>query len=223
MRQSGYNTRQGFTLIEVLIALAIFSMIAAGTATAVMRGLSVKKKVEKEWESHQAIRATLTIMTQDISLAFHKSKTQGLGFQTPERDKWFKSFFVGKSKELNFTSLSHRKQYENTHESELCEIGYQLQEKNLLRRLSTSPDADYDKGGKTQVLLENVENIEFRYYMKSKNHWYDHWDFEHSDYRDKFPEAVEVILTRHENAKKITVPTKIKVQLPKHRLPEVSP
>ena len=218
--------KYGFTLIEVLIAVAIFSFIALGTGTAIQRGITVKKVVEQEWAYAQGVRSAFMILERDLSLAFHKpSASPSFGFNTSDRDRWFKTFFKGKDKELHFTSLANRSIYANTHESELCEIGYQLTDdakelrlKNISRRLAIYIDDDPEKGGKTRVLLENIKDISFRYFSKEKDRWSDQWDSEHSDYKNKFPDAVEIkiSLPKKEGESQVT----LKVLLPQYSIPK---
>ena len=143
---------KGFTLIEVLVAMAIFSFIALGTSEAIRRGFNVKKVVEDQWNAIHGIRSALSIMQRDIHLAFHKplDSPDSFDFGEGSRERWFKGFFLGKSEELHLTSLSHRRLYENVHESELNEVGYRLSadpekagKNHLLRRSSVIVDADF--------------------------------------------------------------------------------
>src|SRR3989338_7988429 len=100
----------GFTLIEILIAMAILAFIATGTGAAVVRGIQVKKRVETEWQKAHGIRTALRILERDIYLAFHeKQKKSPFGFRSSDQDLWFKSFFKGKEDHLFFTSSSHRR------------------------------------------------------------------------------------------------------------------
>lgn len=226
LRMTGKN---GFTLIEVLVALTIFAFIAVGTATAVTRGLQVKKRVEEEWNKIHRIRTTLNIIRRDFYLAFHK-RAEKKGFSGGSQEGWFRTFFQGKETFVNFTSLSHRRLYENTHETELCEIGYALTadpkaltQKNLTRRLEIYVDDDPERGGKTQVLLENVKELTFKYFSSEKDRWYDDWDSSHSDYRDKFPYAIEVSFILMEGEKEIPYSTKVLLAHPNNVAPKAKP
>ena len=212
----------GFTLIEVLIAIAIFSFIALGTTGAITRSLKVKKMAEEQWNDIHALRTALTIMQRDISLAFHKSNLKPtFGLSSQKRDQWFRTFFKSRNNQLNFTSLTHRKIYEDAHESNLCEIGYQLSpdphnaaKSNITRRLSIYVDDDPEEGGKTQVLLENVKSLEFRFYSKEKDRWLEDWDSEHPDFKDKFPEAVQISMTLLSQGKETKYVTKVLIANP---------
>jgi general secretion pathway protein J len=226
--------RAGFTLIEVLIAMAIFSFIALGTSEAIRRGFNVKKVVEEQWNAIHGIRSALVIMQRDIHLAFHKSLDSDDSFDFGSRadEMWFKGFFIGKSEALHFTSLSHRKLYENVHESELNEVGYQLSadpekpgKNRLLRRSSVIVDQDRERGGEEDLLLEDIKEVQFRYFSKERDLWFDEWDTERLDFKNKFPDAIEIklIVFEKKGGKEETVEyaSKVLIALPNNK-PEES-
>lgn len=127
---------------------------------------------------------------------------------------------------MDFTSLSHRRLYENRHESEMCEIGYHLVEergisgrKQLARRFSTYIDDQPEKGGDSQAILDSVEKLQFRFYSKKDDRWHEAWDSEHIDFRDRFPEAVEIQLTLARRGEKVTYTTQVPLAFPNNERP----
>lgn len=224
----------GFTLIEVLIAMAIFSFIALGTSEAIRRGFNVKKVVEDQWNAIHGVRSAFVIMQRDIHLAFHKPLDSSDSFGGDTGEMWFVGFFIGKSEALHFTSLSHRKLYENVHESELNEVGYQLSadpeksgKNRLLRRSSVIVDQDHERGGEEDLLLEDIKEVQFRYFSKERDLWFEEWDTERIDFKDKFPDAVEIklIVFEKRGGKEETVEyvSKILIALPNNKESEKSP
>ncbi len=217
----------GFTLIEVIVAMSIFSFIAMATATAISRGMAVKKRAEREWEETHGVRTAMNFLSRDISLAFHVKKTATQSaFATPDRSRWFKTYFNGQSDQLSFTSLSNRRLYNNIHESELCEVGYSLlstdmkkeSEKSgqysLTRRKSPIIDEDWERGGEPLTLLDYIKEIQFKYYSQKQDRWFEEWDTSKRDFEDRFPEAVEIKLIVLYNQKEVEYSTKIMVSNP---------
>ena len=187
------------------------------------RGMAVKRRAEREWEETHGVRTAMNFLTRDISLAFHIKKPAQGSFFTPDRSRWFKTYFKGRSDQLHFTSLSNRKLYDNTHESEVCEIGYLLtahSEKEgagqyvLSRQKSPIIDEDEEKGGEPFALMEHVKEIQFKYYSQKKDRWSEEWDTEKRDFEDLFPDAVEVKLLVLQNQKEIPYVTKIMIANP---------
>ena len=212
-----YKNRGGFTLIEILVAMAIFAFIALGTAGAVSRSLKVKKITEEQWDRIHAVRTALSIMTRDLYLAFHRQRPERMfGSRVSDRERWFKSYFKAKEDHIFFTSLSHRKLYENRHESELSEISYTLtpdpdrpDRKNITRRSSPYIDDNPEEGGKSQIILSNVKTAAFRFYSKKNDRWTTDWDTEHRDFGDQFPDAVEIKFTLLTKDREKTYTTKV--------------
>ena len=224
------NFQSGFTLIEVIVAMSIFSFIAMATATAISRGMAVKKRAEREWEETHGIRTAMNFLTRDISLAFHVKKGVQDAFFTQDSGRWFKTYFKGQSDHLSFTSLSNRRLYDNTHESEICEVGYALSrsekedsEKNgqyfLSRRKSPIVDEDQERGGEPLPLLEHIKEIQFKYYSQKQDRWSEEWDTSRRDTENRFPEAVEIKLIVLLNQKEVEYSTKIIVANPNNEEP----
>lgn len=218
--------KKGFTLIEILIAMIIFSFIALGTGGAISRGLNVKKRVEKEWEEIHGIRTTLNIMSRDISLAFHVSKkAKSSMFGAADQNLWFKTYFIGKSNDLQFTSVSHRRYYQKTHESDLCEVGYRMETDSedssfyqLIRREDPIVDEEQNKGGIEHKVIGGIKELEFKYYSLKQERWLDEWDTSRRDYEDTFPEAIQIKLTFHKDDKDYEYSTKVLISSPNNEV-----
>lgn len=120
--------------------------------------------------------------------------------------------FVGKKNELYFTTLSFIRSRSSQPLSDQAEIGYYLtscrsrsdkkkRSQCLWRRSSPYVDNDVEKGGEDRVLVENVENLRFRYLSPHKETdelvWRENWmSDERGDKETKgfFPQAVEITL-----------------------------
>lgn len=61
----------GFTLLEVLISIAILAFISIYTATAIQNSIRSKKKYEKEIDRRSQLRSALDLISRDINLAFN--------------------------------------------------------------------------------------------------------------------------------------------------------
>jgi len=198
------------TLIEVMIALAIFSAIATFAITSTKTGMDIKAKVSDDNDYYHTSRTLLRHMEKDISLAFHSSLDTSLGQQNRQNQPLqsvyvLASFFKGTRDSLLFSSTSHKRMYKNTNETDTCEISYTMvtdpkdsSKNNLVKRESTFIDDKIDEGGSTYILAEGIEKLQFRY-LKPKigdgePAWVDRWDSTQGDYIYMFPLAVEVSL-----------------------------
>ncbi|MBI3017957.1 MAG: type II secretion system protein [Deltaproteobacteria bacterium] len=227
------KSQSGFTLIEIIVAMSIFSFIAMATATSISRGMAVKKRAEREWDETHGIRTAMNFLNRDISLAFHVKKPPQGAFFTQDSSRWFKTYFKGQADQLSFTSLSNRRLYTNTHESEVCEVGYSLtssekeedSEKNgrysLSRRKSPVIDEDQERGGDPFTLIDHLKEIQFKYYSQKQDRWSEEWDTSRRDTEDRFPDAVEIKFIVLQNQKEVEYSTKIMVANPNNE--EIQP
>jgi general secretion pathway protein J len=227
----------GFSLLEVLVAMAIFSMVALITVQGTTSGFKVDKSVTTETEFYQNIRTALWQIERDISLAFHASPDTKLGDYYRRQTSidngvavQYKpsSFFIGTAEKLNFSSSSHKRMYKDTKETDTCEIGLFTQSDEddlailtLRKRESTFIDHEFDEGGIIFKLLDNVNSVKFRYFTRkgfgAEGKWLEKWDSTDGEFRFLFPEAVEVSIVVPDpfiKDEKLTFTEKIKVLNP---------
>lgn len=223
----------GMTLIEVMIALAIFSTIAVFAVTSTRTGMTIKSKVSDENDYYHTVRTMLRHLQKDISLAFHASidTRQGLEYkrQLPlYSNNVVFSFFKGTKDSLLFSSSSHRRMYRDTNETDTCEISYTVEtdpkdpsRNNLVKRESTFIDDKIEEGGAKYVLAEGIENLKFRYLRpkigQMEPNWVDRWDSTQGEFMYMFPLAVEIsvdVISPTNKEKKMSIVQKIKILNP---------
>jgi len=214
----------GFTLIEVLLALAIFTIIGIATAKHIQQIRNTKDTAFKDLDLYGGVRAAISMMRFDLSQAFHVSY-EDLGDEakaavqqnvaTPH------TLFDGRKNQMIFTSLSHRVYYSNRRESEQTEISYFLQDHrgskhpSLMKRESTIIDDNLYEGGVIYTMLEDVSQFELAYWDEKTGRWADDWTSDDGQYRDRFPLAVRVKLTAEDSRdRKVSLETQFKVAFP---------
>lgn len=233
----------GFTLIELLVALFLITIIGVFTTQAIVQANNIKTKLLREGELYHGIQVSMALMERDIRHAYHRARQEekktppdttkppegegGTG-ATPlpppaEEDvKRSATDLWGTKQEIHFTMLGHRQIFEGIPESKFSEVGYFLKnspEKDglsiLVRRESTVPDGDVRTGGEEQELADNVKALNFRYYNLGDEEWQERWDTSKLDFKDLFPEAVEITMTMvDERNREVTFTTIIQILLP---------
>ena len=211
------STRNGFSLIEVLVAVAVLALLGLSTAGVVYSTFRAKTSAERDMEVIDIGRAVLRMMKRDISLAFHRpvyststsdkgSSKSSLYDSTSESEERVKTVFTGRNSDpydsITFTTFSHRRYYKNSRESSQTEISYYVEpdpvdENNMVlyRRESKRIDDKPLEGGRAYKFAEYITFIDFQYWDCVKGEYVDAWDsYESIDYRDKFPEAVRVVI-----------------------------
>lgn len=219
------NRRQnGFTLIEVLLALAIFTIIGVATVRHIQQLVNTKNAAFSDLDTYNGVRAAISMLRFDLSQAFHilydeLGEENKLAVQ--QNQAVAHTLFDGRKNELVFTALSHRAYYTGLRESEQTEISYFLQNRqgakfpSLMKRESELIDADLYQGGQVYTLMENVSSLAFQYWDEKTGKWVDDWNSDNGEFRDRFPLAVKVrISTVGENKKEMRIEAEFKVAFP---------
>lgn len=218
------NKKSAFTLIELLLALAIFTVVAIATARSLQQIRNTKEMAFKDLDRYGSMRTALAVLRDDVRQAFHilyddlgKDAVALLSQARPTAH----TIFDGRKNSLVITSLSHRVYYKNRRESEQAELSFFLQEKgksrnaSLMKRESGRIDADLYQGGAVYTLLDDVLSLEFQYWDAQTGKWVDDWSSDGGNYRDKFPPSVKVKLTAvGENDQRLSAETQFKIAFP---------
>lgn len=195
----------GFTLLEVIIAIAIFAVLSAYVAQAIQNGIKSKNRVQTQIDSVSRMRDALRLMEKDLNLAYHyldwEKELQGIvkqGLQNnPQQQQQQQAssevqrldpttHFVGDDKSIHFVTMNNARFQDDRKMADFVEVGYELKScqsvdgksssQCLWRRQSGPVDIDVTKGGDQMVLLENVTELKFRFLGEAKTDWLNAWD-----------------------------------------------
>jgi general secretion pathway protein J len=172
----------GFTLIEVLIALAILAFMMAIAWGTLSQTANTKLQVEEIQERSHEIRVALERMVRDIEAAYLSSNED-------RNLSDHRTYLVGKNKgdlhELRFSSLAHQTMWADANESEQTAIAYysdsdrkDRRKTNLVRRESRRLENKRWEQipGEVDILVRNVEKVQFEYFDWKTRDWKDTWD-----------------------------------------------
>lgn len=221
-------TRRGFTLLEVLLAMALFSIIALATVKQISLIRSTKDAAFDEIDLYSNTRAALSLMENDLSQAFHVLyEDLGEDAQTAisQNSQVPHTLFDGRKTEMIFTALSHRNYYAGKRECEQTEVSYFLQPKkgsnlqSLVKRESERIDSNLYQGGPTYTLVDNIVSMEFQYLDTKTGKWQDAWNSDSGNFRDRFPQAIKIkLVVANEKKKQLKIETFMKVALPNNEM-----
>ncbi|MFN3726024.1 MAG: type II secretion system minor pseudopilin GspJ [Allosphingosinicella sp.] len=174
----------GFTLVEMLIALAIFGMITAGSVTLLSFSVRAQDMADRQLASLSEIRRAGTLLGADFAQAVPRPWRDETG--QPQR-----SFYGTGGQETRLFTLV-RGGWDNPDglaRSSLQRVEYRLQAGRLYR----VGFAHVDGGGAASVssLVDEVQGVVLRY-RDRQGVWQPVWD--RPDPRE-LPVAVEVIVT----------------------------
>lgn len=184
MRVRSSSVRAGFTLVEALVAIAVFGIVATIVFGGFSQTMRNREFVEAQSDRAHVIRVAMERMVREISSAFASIHVNPNPQLVTVRTG-FHGRREGRGARLDFTSFSHRRLYRDAHESDQNEIGYFLADHRdadgerhlaLVRREQNRIDDDFERGGQTQVLVEDVEEFELSYLDPLNLQWKDTWD-----------------------------------------------
>ena len=192
------NCKKGFTLIEVLVSVALVSFIMMIIWQTTSQSIQAKKRIEKRDEVFHAARVCENKILQDISMAFllkgnvHQGSKQGTAL--------LKTVFKGDAEHLDFASLSHLRLFQKSRESDSTEVGYKLESDRdnhgsfiLMRRESKSIDDNPDEGGVWIPIAKKVKKFKVEYYDATQFDWKTSWNSDNTE-KDMLPRAVRLTL-----------------------------
>jgi len=145
------KNKNGFTLIEVLIAIALLGMISVTIYKTVTSSFRLRTSLAAEGEFNNSVRLAMSIIERDISRVFTpiglvpnqeqpNSKSQEAISQADldrEMEFWTPavhpsgirmSRFKGDESSISFVSSSHIKIYRDVPEAELIQVSYELED-----------------------------------------------------------------------------------------------
>jgi general secretion pathway protein J len=199
----------GFTLLEILIAMFIFSVVISTIYVSLTSTLRIVDETEYQAETYRMARIALERMFEDLSSVYFPQQDESL--ESGDRDEEVSLFkFVGEEEEidgkrgdtLRFTSLAHLDFSEAGQSGGVTEIGYQVEESGeeedglvLLRsddvRLGfRAPGEEPEEG---QVVCDHLQSVSFTYY-DSEGEAYDDWDSAGGDFGSPIPDRVSILL-----------------------------
>ena len=211
---------KGFTLMEIVIAIAITSFIGLGIGVAFNNTFKAKETIETTAEHYRMVRTAMARMTREIGAAYvsdrYDSKRYRDAFDRPTN-------FIGARDKLLFTSLSHQRLYSDGKDSDQMVVEYQVKtstekgvrnRNDLIRREKVVLEERMERGGTEDVLFEGAKKIEFSYWDPERKEWEDDWDTRRSERKSVLPTRVKIILTAlDENGKEVKYTTQARIML----------
>ena len=191
---------RGFTLAEVLVALAITAFIGGMVWGSFYQGFTAKEMIEGEAGLYRELRTGTSRMVREISMAFISDNYDTARF----RDNGSRpTFFTGDSEKLGFSMLGHQRLARDAKESDQSIVFYKVDRdpdskeriSSLLRCEKPVLDDEPDRCERWEVLISDVKKVEFKYWDNKKKDWVEEWDTRHNDHPSQLPDRVKILIT----------------------------
>lgn len=173
---------RGFTLLELLVAVVILSLITMLLYSAFSGMKRSRDGLKRVQDRYREGRVAMNRIVRDLESAYisqHLPLNQALVVQ--------KTAFIGHQgspgDRIDFNSFSNILRDRNSHTSDQVELSYFTSESldisgtsDLVRRTSEYPDDKPDQGGRIDVVATDVDLFDLEYLDPTTSQWVDTWD-----------------------------------------------
>lgn len=172
--------QRGFTLIEIMIALGIFALVAVMVSTALFGIFNARDRIKLQNARLARIQYALTIMEHDLQQI------------VPDHPKRFVAGLIGSTTEIVFTHAGYINPDSAEPRSTLQRLHYRVESGKLIRSVWESPEAN--EPSLDHILLKDVDKIELTY-LTQLNKTVKQWPYTDSKKSRSNPRAILLILT----------------------------
>lgn len=187
-RQASLNKRLGFTLIEVLIAMAIFAFMAVGAQQVLSQIYRSNDISQQRSERLKTLQRALVFMDNDFrQMALRQMRTNG---EDPSKNliEWKEYLLDSDTKGVMFSRTGWHNPAQQFPRGEVTKVGYRVKDSQLQRVWWHYVDTPVGQQGLVMPLIDQVEAFEMRFFDGKQ--WRTSWDKPLV-----LPKAVQVSLT----------------------------
>jgi len=178
---SATPTRNGFTLVEMLIALALFAVIAVGALGLLRFSVDAELAGRRKTESIAAERRFLSVWTADLAQAVPRPARDQSGLP-------HNAFEAGQDGVLLRLTRSGWDNVDGAPRPSLQKVEYRVTATALVRVGYPYPDGAAPEAGAEMLPLTGAPSIRFR---STDGNWRDRWE---PQLTTELPVAVELLL-----------------------------
>jgi|GEM_PF-2915477 len=191
-------TQQGLTLLEILVAMLIFSIILGVVYSTFFGSSKTASLLESNEDVYQTARSFLGMISLELR-ALYYDPASGLGLAGVNKEADGDAV-----DEIYFISSSHHRKSPEAREGEIAEIGYffdvdQIKgKKQLIKSVDSTVDSDIKKGGTLMFLTDQLKSLNIKYYKKDTKEWLDEWNTEpqqQASQQQQLPDEIQIELS----------------------------
>jgi general secretion pathway protein J len=167
-RQAPRDSEDGFTLVEVLLAVSLVSMMAALVFGSLYVTTSAIDAARANSANEQTIRSTLRVMIDELSVGVSSTIGPWMGINGQQDGQPADS--------VAFLTMGQFRGAESTKDTELVRIVYTREGDRLLRFVRRNLYGLNDESVEQVELATKVKGFNVRYYDGKSKLWVDAWD-----------------------------------------------
>ena len=186
--RAGKKSGKGFTLLEMLVAIMIFALLSLA-AYQILQGVLRSGEISKiHSERLTELQRAMLIIEQDFTqIVARKSRQEGVEKDNLRTMTVGKGIFSSQDQGIEFNRLGWNNPLGLLPRSNILRVRYVLRDGQLQRLYFLYPDTTSGQEPETQVLLNDIEKLSFRFW---NNGWKSSWSPD-----EKMPEGIEINFT----------------------------
>ena len=183
--------QKGFTLLEVLIAASIFSMLIAAAYIVLQQGVRSRSIIDERTNRLAEIQHAFFILQQDIEQITNRPvRNVYQGYSPPLQI--FNDAQIDYARAIEFTRTGWRNPLRKQR-SNLQRVNYRIENNQLIRRTWISLDRTPETQFSDLILFSDIERWQTRFLYKGK--WMDNWiNKPKRNNKYDLPEALEIMI-----------------------------
>jgi general secretion pathway protein J len=180
-----HRQQQGFTLLELIIAIAIFAVVSILTYSGLSSVIQTSQVTEESADKLRQLQLAMIFVRRDIMQIVPRQVNDGSG-QLQE------AFISSLGESLLEFTRDGNPNPANRVRSTLQRVRYIIEEEQWFRLSWNNLDHTQNEEPQKQLLLDNVVALEFRF-LNSQKQWQDTWQKENIAGRSiELPLAIEM-------------------------------
>ena len=183
-----YNSEHGFTLVEILLAVAVVVTIAALVFGSLSMTLKAIDATRANAASEQVVRTTMRLMAEELSMGVSLPVMPWIGVNAQQEGQ--------PADTVAFLTTGQFRGTGSERDTEIVRIVYTRERDKLIRFVRRNLYGLTDDSLDQLELIGKVKGFNVRYHDDTNNLWVDEWD---GRARSKPPAALLIELTLQED------------------------
>lgn len=181
--------KQGFTLLEILIALSVFAILATITSSALYHAFNTRTRVVAQAYRLNTLQLTMALIQHDTQQIIARSVLGNELHAFPA--------FTGQPEYLEFTRTGNVNSVNGTQYGILKRVAYLCRNNQLIRRSWNVLDTPIRNQFQDKILLTNLKHCGFAYLAHNQQLLPDWKEYalKQDQHQETLPSAIQVTLT----------------------------
>ncbi len=185
---------KGSSLLEVIIATSLLSMVGVLLAQMLSSSIDLKEEIELQSNRYHLVRQAMARMTKELSMAYISKHKNAIELVVDTQ-------FLGNSDEISFVAFGNVVRRADAKISDQREISYYIGKdkrtgkKSLLRKIKVNPGLYTRQNGVEQTLCTDITELKFSYWDSKVRDWKSQYSTQGFEKRITLPERVKIEIT----------------------------